>query len=215
LKHGGSIVKEGIVKKSFLPIVVFIFLLLFSLGCAAAPAPVPTAVSTIKPPTNAPSPEMATPSVEPTATATPEPLSWEEYANEMWGFSLEHPSAWVVMSNGEKSGFLGWQVYWGVDNFDPMQMPGDRPAVDQTTDVIIAGQPAKRLTGHYLGAMGDMGFQQYVRYTIQKGDLVYSFTLLAVDVRGVSQNMMTEPLPISETDLRLFEQMMANLKFNE
>ena len=105
---------------------------------------------------------------------------------------LEHPGAWVVMSNGEKSGFFGWQVYWGVDTFDAMQMPGDRPAVDQVSDVSIAGQPAKRVTGHYLGALADMGFQEYVKYIIQKGDLFYSFTLLAVDARGVPSNMMND-----------------------
>ena len=119
------------------------------------------------------------------------------------------------MSNGEKSGFFGWQVYWGVDTFDAMQKPGDRPAVDQVSDVSIAGQPAKRVTGHYLGALADMGFQEYVKYIIQKGDLFYSFTLLAVDTRGVPSNMMTERIPISEDDLRLFEQMMATLRFIE
>lgn len=96
-----------------------------------------------------------------------------------------------------------------------MQMPGDRPAVDQVESVIIAGHPAKRITGHYLGALADMGFQQYIRYIIQKGDLFYSFTLLAVDARGVPSNMMAERIPISEDDLRLFEQMMATLRFTE
>jgi hypothetical protein len=202
-------------KKSKLLFAVFILLLINSFGCVAAPVPVPTFVPSKVPPTITPSPVPPTPTPEPTETPTPAPLTWEEYTNESWGFSLEHPGAWVVMSNGEKSGFFGWQVYWGVDTYDPMQMPGDRPAVDQVENVIIAGHPAKRLTGHYLGAMGDMGFQQYVRYTIQKGDLFYSFTLLAVDARGVPSNMMTERIPISEDDLRLFEQMMATLRFTE
>jgi hypothetical protein len=202
-------------KKSKLLFAVFILLLINSFGCVAAPVPVPTFVPSKVPPTITPSPVPPTPTPEPTETPTPAPLSWEEYTNETWGFSLEHLGSWAVMSNGEKSGFFGWQVYWGVDPFDPMQMPGDRPAVDEITDVIIAGQTAKRLTGHYLGAMGDMGFQQYVRYTIQKGDLFYSFTLLAVDARGVPSNMMNDQLPISEEDLELFEQMINSLKFKE
>jgi hypothetical protein len=202
-------------KKIFLGIVGFLLPIIFAFGCTTVPVPVPTAAPTATPPTPTATSLPPTSTPESTATATPTPLTWESYTNEAWGFSLEHPGAWVVMSNGENSGFFGWQVYWGVDNFDPMQMPGDRPAVDQIADVNIAGQPAKRLTGHYLRFLGDMGFQQYVRYTIQKGDLFYSFTLLAVDVRGVPQNMMTEPLPISEADLRLFEQMMATLIFDE
>ena len=201
--------------KSKLAFGVFVLLLINSFGCVAAPAPVPTPVPSAVPPTTTPSPVPPTPTPDPTETPTPAPLFWEEYTNESWGFSLEHPGAWVVMSNGEKSGFFGWQVYWGVDTFDAMQMPGDWPAVDQVSDVSIAGQPAKRVTGHYLGALADMGFQEYVKYIIQKGDLFYSFTLLAVDARGVPSNMMTERIPIGEEDLRLFEQMMATLRFIE
>ena len=202
-------------KKPILPIAVFIFLLLYSFGCVAAPAQIPTAIASIVPPTITPSPALPTPTPEPIATATPAPLTWEEFTSDTWGFSLDHPSTWMVMSNGENSGFLGWQVYWGVDDFDIMQMPGDRPAIDQVSDVSIAGQPAKRITGHYLGALADMGFQQYVKYIVHKGDLYYSFTLVAVDARGVPSSMMSEELPIRDEDLRLFEQMMATLRFIE
>ncbi len=202
-------------KKSLLLFLVSILLLIISFGCVAAPIPDPTAVPSAVPPTVSPTPAPPTPTPEPTATATPVPPTWEEFTSEPWGFSLEHPSTWVVMSNGENSGFFGWQVFWGVDDFDIMQMPGDRPAIDQVEEVTIAGQPAKRIRGHYLGALADMGFQEYVKYIIQKGDLFYSFTLVAVDARGVPSNMMTEELPISEEDLRLFEQMMATLSFNE
>ena len=202
-------------KKSILLFVVFVLLLINSFGCVAAPIPDPTAIPSPVPSTITQSPVPPTPTPEPTATTTTAPLTWEEYTNESWGFSLEHPGSWAVMSNGEKSGFLGWQVYWGVDDFDIMQMPGDRPAIDQVSDVSIAGQPAKRITGHYLGALAGMGFQQYVKYIIQKGDLFYSFTLVAVDVKGVPSNMMNDQLPISEEDLELFEQMINTLKFKE
>ena len=202
-------------KKSNLPIAVLIFLLVYSFGCVAAPVPVPTAVPSPVSSTITPSPAPPTQTPEPTETATPAPLTWEEFTSDTWGFSLDHPSTWMVMSNGERSGFLGWQVYWGVDDFDIMQMPGDRPAIDQVEEVTIAGQPAKRITGHYLGALADMGFQQYVKYIIQKGDLFYSFTLVAVDVNGVPSNMMNDQLPISEEDLELFEQMINTLKFKE
>lgn len=80
-------------------------------------------------------------------------------------------------------------------------------------DVSIDGQPAKRVLGHYLGAIGDMGVQQYLKYIIQKGDMFYTFTLFAVNALGVPSSVMTETLPLSGNDLSLFERMMATMEF--
>jgi hypothetical protein len=146
--------------------------------------------------------------------ASPLP-SWKVYTNETWQFSLEHPTAWVVSANGTDSGFIGRQVFWWVGNDDPMQQHGDDPAVDQITETEINGQPATRILGYYQGAIGDMGFQQYLRYVIQKGDVFYMFTLYAVDALGVPSSMMTEKQPLRENDIAVFEQMITSVKFKE
>lgn len=205
--------RERAVKKSnlFIIVIVFVFLTVLASGCAPASAPVPTSV----PLTLAPSPVPPLSAPEPTETATTIPSSWEIYTNDTWGFSLEHPTAWVIFDNDTKSGFIGEQVFWWVGSYDPMKQYGDMPAVDLVTDVSIDGQPAKRVLGHYLGAMGDMGYQQYLKYIMQRGDMFYTFTLFAVDALGVPSSMMTETLPLGENDLRLFEQMMTTLKFKE
>lgn len=148
-----------------------------------------------------------------TPTETPAP-AWEVYTDEEHGFSLQHPGAWAVSANDAQSGFIGEQVFWCVVDYDPMQVHGDVPAVDQIEQTEIDGQPAVRVSGHYLGAMGDMGLQQYLGYVIQKGEVFYMFTLYALDARGVPQEMMNEPVALSENDIALFEQMMASLKFN-
>jgi hypothetical protein len=96
-----------------------------------------------------------------------------------------------------------------------MAQHGDTPAVDQITDVSIDGQPAKRVVGHYVGAVGDMGLQQYLGYIIQKDNAYYGFRLVAVDALGVPASMMTETQPLREDDIALFEQMMATLKFDQ
>jgi hypothetical protein len=131
----------------------------------------------------------------------------------MWGFSLEHPTTWVISGSDAESGFIGKQVFWWVGNYNPLDQPGDVPAVDQITETNIDGQRATRVLGHYLGAIGDMGYQQYLRYVLQKGDVFYTFTLYAVDALGVPSSMMTETLPLRESDTALFEQMMTTLKF--
>jgi hypothetical protein len=93
---------------------------------------------------------------------------------------------------------------------------GDVPAVDQITNTSINEQPAIRVLGHYQGAIGDMGNQQYLRYVIQRGDIYYMFTLYAVSANGIPQSMMTaDILPLQENDIALFEQMMATIKFND
>lgn len=201
-------------KKSILSVRVLVFLAVLAGGCAPAPAPTSTPLPTPLLPTLTASPLPATATPEPTATTTAAPSSPELYMNEAAGFSLERPAAWVVTEYAAHYGLIGTQVFWGVDSFDPMQQPGDRPAVDQVTDVSIAGLPAKRMLGHYLGAIGDMGYQQYLRYVIQKGDVFYSFSLFAVDARGLPAHRMTETLPLREEDVAQFEQMMATLKFN-
>jgi tetrahydromethanopterin S-methyltransferase subunit C len=96
-----------------------------------------------------------------------------------------------------------------------MEQRGDAPTVDQITETDINGQPATRVMGHYVGAIGDMGYQQYLRYVIKKGDMFYIFTLYAVDALGVSSSMMTDILPLRENDITLFEKMMATMKFKE
>ncbi len=58
-----------------------------------------------------------------------------------------------------------------------------------------------------------MGYQQYLKYIIQKGDMFYTFTLFAVNALGVPSSMMIETLPLGENDLRLFERMMATMEF--
>jgi hypothetical protein len=151
--------------------------------------------------------------VEPTV-ALPS-STWELYTNETWKFSLEHPTVWVVSSNGTNFGFIGRQVFWWVSNDNPMQQHGDDPAVNELTEIEIDGQPATRVLGHYQGAIGDMGFQQYLRYVIHKGDVFYMFTLVAVDALGVPPSLMSERLPLREDDLELFEQMIATVKFKE
>lgn len=198
-------------KKSILFVIVFVFLTVLASGCAPASAPVPTPV----PPTLTPSPVPPTSTPEPTATATAIPSSWEVYTNETWGFSLEHPAAWVVSDIDTEFGFIGKQVSWWTGNFDLTKQPGDNPTVDQITEADINGQRARRELGHYQGAIGDMGFQQYLRYVIQKGDVFYIFTLFAVDARGVPSSMMTETQPLRENDITLFEQMMATMKFKD
>ena len=205
--------RERTMKKSILFIIaiVFVFPTVLASGCAPASAPVPTSV----PPTLTSSPVPPTSTPEPPATATTLPSSWEVYTNETWGFSLEHPTAWVIFGNDTKSGFIGKQVFWWVGNYDPMKQYGDVPAVDQITDVSIDGQKAKKVLGHYLGAIGDMGYQQYLKYIMQKGDVFYTFTLFAVDALGVPSSMMNDTLPLGENDLRLFEQMMTTMKFKE
>jgi hypothetical protein len=206
-----SIKEDRAMKKSILLVIVFVFITVFASGCAPASAPIPTPV----PPTLTPSPGPPTSTPEPTATATAIPSSWEVYTNEAWGFSLEYPTAWVVADYETKSGFIGKQVYWWADNYDPMKQSGDNPAVDQVTDISIDGQPATRVLGHYVGAVGDMGFQQYLKYVIKKGEVFYTFTLFAVDALGVPSSMMTETQPLREDDIALFEQMMATLEFNQ
>jgi hypothetical protein len=196
-------------KKSILFDLVFVFLIVLASGCTPASVLLPTSV----PPTLMLSPVPPTSTPEP--TATPIPSSWEGYTNETWGFSLEHPTAWVVSDNDTESGFIGKQVFWWTGNYDPMQQPGDVPAVDQTTQVEINGQPATRVLGHYQGAIGGMGYQQYLKYVIQRGDVFYTFTLFAVDALGIPQEMMTETLPLREGDTELFDQMMATIKFKD
>lgn len=188
-------------------IILFVFLTVVVSGCGNASTPIPMSV----PPTLPLSP---TSTLEPIAIATAASTSWESYINKNWGFSLERPTVWVVSDHDTESGFIGRQVFWWIGNYDPMKQYGDHPAIDQITDVSIDGQPAKRVLGHYLGAVGDMGFQQYLKYNIQKGELFYTFTLYAVDAFGVSSSMMNETLPLQEDDIALFEQMMATLKFN-
>jgi hypothetical protein len=190
---------------------VIIFLTVLASACDQSPVPFPTSVQ----PTLTLSPVLPTLTPEPTATATSTPSTWEGYINEEWGFSFEHPGGWTVIDNDPSSGFVGRQVFWWVGNFDPMKQRGDQPAVDRVTDVSIDGHPAKRVLGHYLGAMGGMGYQQYLKYLIQKGNWFYAFTLVAMDVNGVPSNMMNDQLPISEGDISLFERMMATLKFIE
>lgn len=196
-------------KKSLLFVLVLVLLTVLASGCAPASAPVPMSVSSM--PTPSPAPTTSTP--EPAATATALPSSWEGYTNEMWGFSLEHPTTWVISGSDAESGFIGKQVFWWVGNYNPLDQPGDVPAVDQITETNIDGQRATRVLGHYLGAIGDMGYQQYLRYVLQKGDVFYTFTLYAVDALGVPSSMMTETLPLRESDTALFEQMMTTLKF--
>jgi hypothetical protein len=198
-------------KKSILFVIVFVFLTVLTNGCAPASAPAPTSV----PATPRPSLVPPTSTPEPTATVTVIPSSWEVYTNESWGFSLERPTAWTVLDNNTESGFFGKQVFWWVGNYDPMKQRGDVPAVDQTAQVDINGQPATRVLGHYQGAMGDMGYQQYLKYVVQRGEFFYTFTLYAVNALGIPQEMMTEILPLRESDTALFEQMMATMKFKD
>ena len=199
----------GLMKKSILFVLMFVFMPVLASGCAPDSVPVPTLV----PPTLMPSllPPTATP--EPTATAIP--TSWEVYTNEKWGFSLEHPTVWGVSENDMGSGFIGRQVFWWAGSYDPMKQHGDNPAVDQTAQVVIYGQSATRILGHYLGAIGDMGYQQYLKYVVQRGEVFYTFTLYAVNALGIPQEMMIDILPISESDIALFEQMMATMKFKD
>jgi hypothetical protein len=140
--------------------------------------------------------------------------SWDVYANETWGFSLEHPADWLISAAGSQAGFIGKQVFWWAGDQDPLQLHGDDPAADERADTEIGGQPARRIVGHYQGAVGDMGFQQYLRYVIQNGDTYYMFTLYAVDALGVPPEMINAELPLRETDIELFEQMMATVTFN-
>jgi len=162
-----------------------------------------------------------------TATETPSPVNtvmptvaepastWEQYTNTTWKFSVEYPTSWVVSENGTDSGFFGKQVFWWASKYDPMQQHGDDPAVDEMMEIEIDGQPAIRVSGHFQGAIGDMGFQQYLKYVIHKGDVYFMFTLHAVDALGVPPDMMTESLPLRENDVELFEQMIATVKFSE
>ncbi len=161
-----------------------------------------------------PSPASPTSTPEPIAIATATSTSWEAYINKTWGFSLGHPTGWVVSDNDTESGFNGKQVFWWVGNYDPKKQYGDHPAIDQITDVSIDGQPAKRVLGHYLGAVGDMGLQQYLKYIMQKGNVFYTVTIYAVDALGVSSSMMNETLPLQKDDIALFDKMKATLKFN-
>ena len=87
--------------------------------------------------------------------------------------------------------------------------------MDQISEANIDGQQAKRVLGHYSGAYGGMGKQQYLRYVIQKGDLFYMFCLYALDAQGVPSNMMDETLALRESDIALFEQMISTLKFKD
>ena len=146
-----------------------------------------------------------------TAIAT----SWELYKNEAWKFSFEYPTAWIVSESGTNSGFIGKQVFWAAANYDPMQQPGDNPSVDERMKIAVDGQQAVRVLGYYPGAIGDMGHQQYLRYVIHRGDVYYMFTLFAINALGIPQEMMSEKHPLQESDVQLFEQMIATLKFIE
>lgn len=185
---------------------LMILLTITAIGCTAAP------VSTAETSSLQPKSE----NFNKTNTGTPPPSpSWEFYNNEPLGFSLEHPTEWVVVENGAESGFIGNQVFWWTGDYDPTKQPGDRPAVDQIIQVEVNGKSGDRILGHYLGAIGDMGHQQYLRYVFEDGALYYTFTLYAVNTLGIPQEMMSiDPLPLSENDIQLFEQMMATLKFN-
>lgn len=204
-------------KNSILFILLLVFVTVSTSGCAFNSAQPPKPI----PATSLPIPESTTtatslPMPDSTTTATSTlPPAWEVYTNEKWGFLLEHPTVWVISDTDSASGFIGQQVFWWVGNYDPMKQKGDMPGVGEIAEANIDGQQAKRILGHYLGAMGGMGEQQYLRYIVQKGDLFYMFCLYAVDARGMPSDRMNEKLPLRESDIALFEQMIATLKFKD
>jgi hypothetical protein len=139
--------------------------------------------------------------------------TWEKYTHPMHKFYIDYPLAWHITEIAPDFGHIGKQVSWWTSAYDPRQCQGDCPFVDEVTPVAIAGQNATRILGHYAGAIGDMGFQQYLMYVFHHGEVYYVFTLFAIDAKGMPGVTMGEVQLLRANDVALFEQMLGTLTF--
>lgn len=139
----------------------------------------------------------------------------DTYKNTIHGFSIEHPEAWEVIESSPDSGFIGKKVSWWIGNSDPLQCQGDCPEISEVGEMEIAGYPAKRVLGYYAGAIGDMGFQEYLRYIIQKGDTYFSFTLFAVDAKGMPGVINGDVVPLESEDITRVDTLVMTIQFDD
>jgi hypothetical protein len=181
---------------------IFILSVLILSACGSAVTPVSTPTQTPIVMTTTTFPETPIPS-----TQIP---SWNNYNNPKYGYSLDYPDFYNVVTVSDEYVEIGDKIVISVWNIDPTAPLGDGPVIESTTDVQLSGYSAKLLTG-YIGSVGGYIPQQFRRFVVERNGSYFVVTLYALGLHA-TEGDVSQIAQLNSEDISLFESMVTSMQ---
>ena len=153
--------------------------------------------------------ETSTPAPN-TPTFSAEISSWNVYVNPKYGYSIEYPEFYNVVTVSEEYIEIGDKVVISVWDLDPTAAHGDDPIIESIEDVQLSGHSAKLLTG-YIGSIGGYIPQQYRRFIIERDGIYFVVTQYALGLHA-TEGDVTEIVQLKSEDAELFDNMVTTME---
>lgn len=180
----------------------FILSVLFLSACSSTVTPVSTPTQTLIVIT-------ATTFLETPIPPTQIP-SWNNYNNPKYGYSLDYPDFYNVVTVSDEYVEIGDKIVISVWNIDPTASLGDGPVIESTTGVQLSGYSAKLLTG-YIGSVGGYIPQQFRRFIVERKGSHFVVTLYALGLH-VTEGDVSQIAQLDPQDIYLFDSMVTSMQ---
>lgn len=168
-----------------------------------------SAIMPVSAPTQAPVTPTITSLQDTSVPTTPIP-SMNTYNNPKYGYSVEYPDLYKVVSASDEYVEFGDKIGIEVMTVDPTSPRGDGPFIENTMDVQLPNYPAKLLTG-YIGSVGGNIPQQFKRYIIERNGFYYVMTLYALGLH-VSEGDISQIAQLIPEDVVVFDRLAASMQ---
>lgn len=141
-----------------------------------------------------------------------ETSSWSNYNNAAYGYSLNYPDFYNVVTVSDEYVEIGDKIVISIWNTDPTAPLGDGSLIESTTDTQISGYSAKLLTG-YIGSIGGYIPQQFKRFVVERNDSYFVITLYALGLH-VTEGDVSQIAQLNYEDISLFENMVSSIQIH-
>ena len=136
--------------------------------------------------------------------------SWNTYNNPKYGYSLDYPDFYNVVTVSDEYVEIGDKIVISVWNIDPTAPLGDGPVIESTTDVQLSGYSAKLLTG-YIGSVGGYIPQQFRRFVVERNGSYFVVTLYALGLHA-TEGDVSQRAQLNPEDISLFDNMVTSMQ---
>lgn len=153
---------------------------------------------------------VVTPSQVPTAEDSGLTLSWNTYNNPKYGYSLNYPHFYDVVTVSDEHVEIGEKIVVEVWNIDPATSLGDGAVIESAADVQLSGYSAKLLTG-YIGSVGGYIPQQIRRFVVERNASYFVVTLYALGLHA-TEGDVSQIVQLNPEDVSLFDTMVTSMQ---
>lgn len=147
-----------------------------------------------------------------TPISSTEISSWRIYNNPKYGYSLNYPISYNVVTVSDEYVEIGDKIVISIWSIDPTAPLGDGSVIESTTGVQLSGYSAKLLTG-YIGSVGGYIPQQFKKFVVERNGSYFVIALYALGLHA-AEGDISQIAQLNSEDISLFESMVASMQIH-